>query len=240
MATAPTLYIIHDSETVRNHFSKDAIVDAISDVIGTADLYNIRQETRIEAPSLGGEDMWAVGYSQEAVEQSENALATVYLDGTPVNVREVQKSDVVLIHEMHQRLSKESVYLRYLAPRMPDPEYVQRLCFFGGRPGLALVATVQEPRKRVIAMACYVVQPDDPYTAEPAIVVEDRYQGRGLGKRMLLALCQQARLMGLHSFVCFTHGANDCVLHLIKASGLSYESSYSKGVREFRVWLEPH
>lgn len=184
--------------------------------------------------------MSAVRYLEaQEVEQSGYAVASMLSDGTSVIVRPVQRSDVALIHEMHQRLSKDSVYLRYLAPRAPGPEFLQHLCLFDDRPGLALVATVQEPCEKVIAMACYAVHPDDPSTAEPAIVVEDSYQGRGLGKRMLLALYEQACRMGLHCFVCFTDLANYCVLHLIRASGLRYESRCTEGVREFRVWLKP-
>jgi GNAT superfamily N-acetyltransferase len=91
----------------------------------------------------------------------------------------------------------------------------------------------------VIAMACYCVEAHDSTTAEPAVLVEDSYQGRGVGKRMLLALWQQAREMGLEVFECFTDLANHRVLRLIKGSGLRYESRYSQGVREIRVWLKP-
>lgn len=126
--------------------------------------------------------MLAVGHSQaqaqaQAVERSmgapTNALPNAPLGGTPVTVRPVQQSDVVLIQEMHMRLSKESLYYRYLAPHTPAPEDLQRLCFLDGRSGVAIVATVEEPQEKVVAMACYCVDPGDPTTAEPAILVED-------------------------------------------------------------------
>jgi RimJ/RimL family protein N-acetyltransferase len=140
---------------------------------------------------------------------------------------------------MHLRLSKESVYYRYLAPRTPDPEALQRLCFLDDPSGLAIVATVQEPQEKVIAMACYAVHADDPTAAEPAILAEDSYQGRGLGKHIFLALCQQATQKGLERFECFTHPANHRVLCLIKGCGFRSECTYSQGVREIRVWLKP-
>jgi RimJ/RimL family protein N-acetyltransferase len=184
--------------------------------------------------------VWPIGYLEDqAVKRSEHTLAGILLDRSPATVRPVRQSDVVLIQEMHLRLSKESVYYRYLAPHAPDPEALRRLCFLDGRPGAAIVATVQEPQEKVIAMACYAVDPGDPATAEPAILVEDSYQGRGLGKRIFLALCQQATRMGLEVFECFTHLDNHRVLRLIKGSGLRYESRYSQGVREIRVWLKP-
>ncbi len=184
--------------------------------------------------------MLAIGsWEYQAIGRRKYTLPSAPLARGQVTVRPAQESDVGLIQEMHMRLSKESVYYRYLAPCAPDPEDLQRLCFLNDPSGVAIVAMVQEAQEKVIGMACYAVDPDDPTAAEPAILVEDSYQGRGLGKRMMLALCQQARQMGVEVFQCFTHLANHRVLHLIKGSGLRYESSYSQGVREFRVWLKP-
>lgn len=176
----------------------------------------------------------------QAVERRWHIRADVLSDGTRVTVRPARSSDVVLIQEMHTRLSRESLRLRYLAPRAPTPEGLRRLCFLDGRSGAALVATVQEPQEKVIGMACFGVDPHDPTNAEPAVLVEDRYQGRGVGKRVLLALCEQARQMDLETFECFTHVANHRVRNLVEGSGLRYESRYNHGLREFRVWLNPH
>jgi RimJ/RimL family protein N-acetyltransferase len=184
--------------------------------------------------------MLDIGYREyQAIGRPKYALSSVPLDETGVTVRPARQSDVMLLQEMHLRLSKESVYYRYLAPRTPDREALQSLCFLDDPSGLAIVATVEEPQEKVIAMACYAADPDDPTAAEPAILVEDSYQGCGLGKRMFLALCQQASLEGLERFECFTHPANHRVLCLIKGCGLRYECTYGRGVREIRVWLKP-
>jgi GNAT superfamily N-acetyltransferase len=200
---------------------------------------------QIEAAIVGGETMLAVGHSQaqdQAVERGmgapTNALPNAIPGGTRVTVRPVRQSDLVLIQEMHARLSKESLYSRYLVPHPPAPEDLQRLCFLDGKRGVAIVATVKEPQEKVIAMACYCVDPGDPTAAEPAVLVEDSYQGRGLGKRISLALCQQAIQRGVEVFECFIHPANQRVLRLIKGSGLHCESGYSQGLKEIRVWLK--
>jgi acetyltransferase len=205
------------------------------------------QVIQIEAAIVGGEIMSAVRHSQaqdQAVERSmgapANALPNAPLGGTPVTVRPVQQSDVVRIQEMHTRLSKESLYYRYLAAHPPSPQDLQRLCFLDGGPSVAIVATVEEPQgqEKVVAMACYCVDPGDPTKAEPAILVEDSYQGRGLGRRIGLALCQQANQGGVEIFECFILSANHRVLRLIKGCGLHCESRYSHGLNEIRVWLK--
>jgi hypothetical protein len=43
--------------------------------------------------------------------------------------------------------------------------------------------------------------------------------------------------VSIEAFECCTHLANHRILHLIQGSGLRYESRYSRGVRQFRVWL---
>ena len=160
------------------------------------------------------------------------------LDERRVSVRPVRTSDLVLIQEMHGRLSKESVYLRYLAPKPPHVQDLERMCFLDGRQGMALVATVGQAPHKVVATACYCVHPGDPSRAEPAVLVEDAYQGQGLGKRLFLALCQQARLKGVEVSECFTHLENHRVLGLIRGCGLRYENGCSRGVREIRVRLK--
>jgi GNAT superfamily N-acetyltransferase len=182
--------------------------------------------------------MLAVEYhAYRATVRTDDGLAGGRLDGAPVTVRRARQSDVVPIQEMHTRLSKESVYYRYLAPRAPAPEELRRLCFPDGQGGGALVATVPGVQEKVVAMACYCVDPRDPTRAEPAILVEDSYQSRGLGKRLFLDLCQEAREKGVEVFECFTHLANQRVLRLIKGCGFQYEHSFSQGVLEIRVWL---
>jgi GNAT superfamily N-acetyltransferase len=111
---------------------------------------------------------------------------------------------------------------------------LERLCFLDGRPGEAIVATVGGAQVKVIAIACHYVGLGD-----PAILVEDNYRGRGLGKWLFLAVCRHAGQMGLKIFEGFGHPENHRVLRLIKSCGLPCESTCSQGVRETRVQLKP-
>ena len=100
-----------------------------------------------------------------------------------------------------------------------------------------LVGAVREPEENIIGIACYRVNSENPRTAEPAILVEDRCQGCGLGKKLIIALCQQAIQNGIERFDSYIHPANFRVLQMIKTSGLSYECKYRDGLKEIRVWL---
>ncbi|MGD9092476.1 MAG: GNAT family protein [Anaerolineales bacterium] len=170
----------------------------------------------------------------------DQALGTcngVCINGIKVTLRAVQPGDVKLIEEMHERLSHDSVYYRYLGPNKPSRVELQHLCASDGKCGMCVVATIEDPQEMVIAIACYRVNPDDPSSAEPAVIVEDRFQGCGLGKRITLSLCQAAIQKGLQTFDTYIHPANARVLRLIKGSGMPHQQRYRDGLKEVRVWL---
>jgi GNAT superfamily N-acetyltransferase len=158
-------------------------------------------------------------------------------DGSSVTIRAIRQSDALLIQEMHERLSKESIYFRYLGPNKPTLENLKRLCSPDEEAGTVVVAVVNEPQEKVVGIAHYSVDPIDPTTAEPGVLVEDGYQGCGLGKQIMLALCQEAIRRGLETFTTYIDPSNYRVVGMIKGSGLRFESRYSDGLKEIRVWL---
>lgn len=141
-------------------------------------------------------------------------------DETLVTLRPFRGRDAVLIMDLHDRLSNECGYYRYLSANKPKINNIQDLFSSNGEAGKAIVATVETPPEKVIALAYYRVNPDEPSTAEPAVLVEDNYQGRGLGKQIIIALYQIAIQEGQTSFDMFIHPANYRVFQIIKSSGL--------------------
>jgi GNAT superfamily N-acetyltransferase len=177
------------------------------------------------------------GYEDIRDKTNENTDAITLRDGTQITLRQVKNSDVILIQEMHERLSKDSIYYRYLGPYKPSLEDLQHQCSLDGGPGMAMVATLPDQPYKVVAVACYRGDPGNPSSVEPAILVEDEYQGRGLGKRLLLGLCHQAARRGVKIFKSNVHPTNQPVIHMIQSCGLPCESKYNDGLKEIRVWL---
>lgn len=183
--------------------------------------------------------MTDLAYIQQGVNQESGENITISLrDGTQVAVRPVEMGDVQLIYEMHERLSKNSTYYRYLGPYKPTAKDLEYQCSLDGGPGLAIVATVHEPQEKVVAVACYRGDPRNPNIVEPAILVEDAYQGRGLGKRLFLALCEQAAQRGVEVFESYAHPENRPILNMLQNCDLPCESKYNDGLREIRIWLK--
>lgn len=182
--------------------------------------------------------MLAVDYFQEhAIEYSDETYTISHPDRILVTVRPIRQSDANLIMEMHERLSNDSIYYRYLGANKPTIRDLQHLYSSDGTVVTTLVAMVDDPQEKVIALAYYRIDPENPSTAEPAILVEDSFQGCGLGKQIVMALYQEAVLNGLESFDTFIHPGNYRMLQMIKNSNLKYESKYCDGMQKVRIWL---
>jgi hypothetical protein len=182
--------------------------------------------------------MLAVNLFQKHVVENNYKTYTISRHtGKPVTVRPIRQNDANLIMEMHERLSSDSIYYRYLGANKPTIRDFQHLCSSDGTVVTTLVATIDNPHEKVIALAYYRIDPDNPSTAEPAILVEDSFQGCGLGKQIVMALYQEAVQNGLESFDTFVHPANYRMFQMIKSSGLQFENKYCDGMQKVQIWL---
>lgn len=154
---------------------------------------------------------------------------------TDVDIRLGRPDDVELILEMHQRLSEESIYKRYHAPRLPTPEEVAQMCQLNGRNGRLLVAVLPGRRPTIVGMAYYIWSEES--VAETAFLVEDRFQGQGIGKRLIQALVQQAVAQNIQFFDAQVLPTNRPMIHLLHQTGQLVFNKLGYGTREMRVRL---
>jgi acetyltransferase len=138
-------------------------------------------------------------------------------DGTPLLVRPVRTEDSDALLDMHARLSRMSLFFRYLRVYAPTRTDIEAICGLNTREGLTLVALTLDPTPQVIGMACLMVVKNRlTPTAEPAIVIEDHFQGRGLGRRLFAHLCRLARKRGIAVLHTHVHKENRKMRHILK------------------------
>jgi acetyltransferase len=120
-------------------------------------------------------------------------------DGTAVTLRPIRPEDEPLMVKFHEGLSDRSVYLRYfhmsnLSYRVGHERLV-RSCFADYDRGMALVAERIEPPSGAheIAAVGRLSKLHGREEAEVAVLVQDRWQHRGLGSELLRRLIQIAR-----------------------------------------------
>ena len=149
--------------------------------------------------------------------------------------RPAQAEDVDLIIAMHQRSSERSIYSRYHSPRVPTRQEIAQICQLNGENGRAFVAAIGGKTPAVVGLAYYIVS--DSETAEPALMVEDRYQGQGVGKHLLQQLTETAVAQGICFFEAFVLPTNKPMLHLLQQIGLVVQNKLTFGAREMRIQL---
>jgi RimJ/RimL family protein N-acetyltransferase len=161
-------------------------------------------------------------------------------DDTEVIVRPILPEDAPRLQNLFSRLSPESIYFRFLGrPKDLPRAQAERLVNVDYEKRMAFVATCGTDDVRdIIAVARYAEVEGSPGLAEAGVVVEDRYQKRGLGTILLSRLTQYAREQGVQAFYASVHPANNRILRFIQRSGLPSESRLESGVWEMHVSLE--
>jgi GNAT superfamily N-acetyltransferase len=129
-------------------------------------------------------------------------------------IRQARPQDAGLIHEMYSRLSADSLYYRYLRPYKPQLEEARQLASLDDDRGFALLAVINAKQPQVIGVAHYILSLEDLSVAEPAVVVEDDWQGYGIGKALMAALAQEAAGHGVTYFRSAIHSLNARALHM--------------------------
>lgn len=156
----------------------------------------------------------------------------------PVTVRPIRPDDADAIHALHKRLLPESLYYRYLQYRIPPWEEVAALCDMPPEQGAGFVAVMQSGRENIVGVAHYVRDgAPRAEAAELAILVEDRYQGLGIGRMLWQRLHRHAGAERLSELRVVFDLRNHRILRLIQGSGYRYEPGFDGDLNEYRVAL---
>lgn len=168
--------------------------------------------------------------SGAAVPQGEQSV--VLGDGARVRIRPIVPADAPRLVALYDRLSFDTRYQRFFSSmrRLP-PDWARFLATVDHRTRLALVVESPDDPDALIAVARY--EPGGaPDTAEVAFVVEDGWQGRGLGTVLFQALLRAAAANGLLRFRAWVLADNRRMLDLIARHGRVERRTIDQGVAE--------
>lgn len=159
--------------------------------------------------------------------QDEDSISIKLKNGQFVVLRAARPEDAARIQEMHGRLSQNSLYFRYLYAYKPKLEDMQQISQQDESNGAAFVAVLQDGQETIIGLSNYRRDPQQPDVAEPAVIVEDRFQRQGLGSALLQRLKVHAKSHGIRAFHAIILPSNNRMRRLVARSGSHYESKYN-------------
>ena len=175
----------------------------------------------VELPAKGGAPAGPVGRSCP--------ITPVRLtDGTHVTLRHIQPEDEPALTALYERLSPQTAYQRFFTVmRRFPPDWVHILANVDYDRRMAIVAL--DPAGELIGVARYVYDARV-QEAEIAIVIEDRWQGRGLGTRLLDELIGYADGKGIRRFRAYVLADNLRMFKLIRRVTTIVERKLDSGV----------
>ncbi len=156
-------------------------------------------------------------------------------DGALVRLRPIQPADAPRLQAFHSRLSPNTIYLRWLhahpvlsdaeAAQLAQVDYVTRMAY--------IATTGQVPDEQIVGVARYGLV--EPGAAEAAVVVEDAYQGRGLGTTLLGRLMQYAQAQGIRFWLAEINAENARMLRFINRGGFPVARHFEGGSVQVRL-----
>lgn len=161
-------------------------------------------------------------------------------NGQACTIRPMTLDDLAAIDAMHNRLSRQSLYSRYFVAYKPSLDVLREQTQLSQCRGTALVAFLDSSPNDIVGMAYYLITADDVNVAEPAFLVEDRYQGQGLGRALFEALVRNAQSQALHGFQLFILPENQRMFQILDHRLLPMQRHYRDGMVEVQLSLNPY
>jgi acetyltransferase len=167
--------------------------------------------------------------------------------GAQAVIRPIQPEDAARLQAFHQRLSAESIYLRWLSahPVLTDEEAAALTQLdYSSRMAFVAVVPTDDPGPvaagEIIGVARYAVShPDRPLEAEAAVVVADAYQRQGLGSQLLRRLAAYAQGQGVTTWLAEINAQNVPMLRFIGRGGLPITRHLEGGSWQVSINIAP-
>lgn len=156
--------------------------------------------------------------------------------GLALHIRPIRPSDAEMLVDFHNRLSTDSVYRRYfsLHPVLSEAE-VRHLTTVDYRDRFAFIVL---DHGTMIGVGRYDRIPASS-EAEVAFVVQDVYQGQGIGMALLEHLADVAWPLGITTFSAETQASNRDMMNVFYYSGYEVDTRLEDEIISVRFAIAP-
>jgi acyl-CoA hydrolase/GNAT superfamily N-acetyltransferase len=158
--------------------------------------------------------------------------------GLDLLLRPVKITDEPMLKSFFYDLSFDSMYKRFFSARKDMPhKRLQDFVAVDWSRKMEILATISEKEKEtIIGLGQYELNPDM-HSAEVALVVRDKYQGRGVGRELLSYLIHLARRQGLLGFTGEVLVENASMVRLFEKMGFETAKRSEEEVYLMRMWF---
>ena len=158
--------------------------------------------------------------------------------GAQIPFRVVRPADAPALQRLHGRCSERTIYLRFFGSM--DELSDEKARYFASTDDLdhfGLVALDPEDPDEIIAVVRYDREPPGDERAEYAALVEDRWQGLGIGTALTRRLIEAARDEGVRFFHALVKGKNTRMLAVLRHLDLPERELREGSVKSVEVGL---
>ncbi|MDX1813834.1 MAG: GNAT family N-acetyltransferase, partial [Candidatus Bathyarchaeia archaeon] len=170
----------------------------------------------------------------EVAEHRDNCLIASYpkkyiavrrlKNETLVSLRPIKPEDEERFNEFLRSLSAESMRFRFFEIiKEMSHEALTRYCNLDYDREIAIIAELQENNKPIVGAVRLIVEPGGK-NGEFAIVVGDKWQGLGLGSKLMDLLAEMGKDMRVDKIYGYVSASNYKMLHLCKKKGFKVDT----------------
>ncbi|MFZ2470825.1 MAG: GNAT family N-acetyltransferase [Methanothrix sp.] len=158
--------------------------------------------------------------------------------GLNVFLRPAKITDESMLKDFFYDLSTDSMYKRFFSARKDMPhKRLQDFVAVDYSTKMEILAVIVEKEKEfIIGLGQYELN-SDMHSAEVALVVSDKFQGRGVGTEILSYLIYLAKRQGLLGFTGEVLVENMSMVRLFEKMGFDTEKRSEEGVYVMRMWF---
>src|SRR3954470_12272821 len=158
-----------------------------------------------------------------------DAVDVILRDGGTLRLRSPLAADATAVREFFERLSEQSLYLRFHGIQRIGDELVGHFLDPDWQMTGSLIGTLAEDGgERVVALGTWA-RLRDPGAAEAAFTVADEFQRRGIGTRLLEQLALRAGEAGIERFVAVVLPQNRQMLKVFERIGFDVTRQLAAG-----------
>ncbi len=160
-------------------------------------------------------------------------------DGAAVELRAARPGDSARLERMFYRLSPDTIYFWTFVPAHKQPHWAARFGALAQIDYYQQYAVVAMVNGEVVGLARFDREAT-PGQAEVAIVIEDAWQRRGLGRQLMYRLIEAARRLQITTFTARILGENRRTLRLVAMLFAEIQTEYASGECLVRCRLASH